>query len=135
MALQRVGLRFDIAETEPEEFFYEHAGTSYYPATETEEGGRRRGAAQLAMAERFAAALGLTYTWRDDWGLNTSHAEEYCADAYPDGEPETCEWLLMYDATGREVGALGCIDDADDNYRRVCEAEMALEYLRGGYAQ
>lgn len=96
----------------PEEFFYKHAGYSYDPATETEEQGKRRGAAQLATAERFAAALGLSYSWEDDWGLNTSHADYFCADAYPDGEPNTCEWVQVWGGWGTVVGAMGCVDDA-----------------------
>ena len=122
------------------EFFYDNAGYSYDPATETVEDGRLRGARQLAMAERFAQVMGAEYVWEDDWSLGGNHADNYCADAYPDngGEPETCEWVAMYAhiPAGFEnmalVASLSCIDDATPEYRRVIEAELALEWLSTG---
>ena len=115
------------------EFFYDNAGYSYDPATETVEDGRLRGARQLAMAERFAQVMGAEYVWEDDWSLGHSHAEEF-PDAY-DNEPDTCEWVALYAhiPAGFEnmalVASLSCIDDATPEYRRVIEAELALEWL------
>lgn len=112
-----------------EQFYYDNAGYSYNPATETAEEGRVHDARQLAMAERFAAFVGIRYEWQDDWEIG-NHAEYFCADAYPDndGNPETCEMVSMWNA-GELVGSLGCVDDAGSIYRRVVEAELASEYL------
>lgn len=110
-------------------FFLKHAGYSYDPKTETPQAGRSRCARQLAKAERDARALGYTFEWDDD----------------PDGrddsdeDVETCESCVCLDG---EVGAdedrnshilavLGGICDATREYRRVVEAELALEALAG----
>lgn len=50
----------------PEQFFYEHAGYSYDPLTETPEQGRQRGATVLAQAERESRDAGDSYEWRID---------------------------------------------------------------------
>jgi hypothetical protein len=112
-------------------FFAEHAGTSYNPATETPEEGAERGARLFARAEAYAKAAGWTFTWRDDWELPHSHEQEF-GEAYsgmPDGEPETCEGVTLYDENDDVLESLGCVDDADSNYRRVVEAELALEAM------
>jgi hypothetical protein len=101
---------------ERERFFYEHAGYSFDPKTETAEDGRARAARQLAAAETWAERVGVEYRWEDDWGIG-SHRE-----------PETCEAVVAY-LSGRAVGSLGCIDDADANYRRLIEAEIASEAM------
>ena len=102
-------------------FFYEHAGWSYDPATESPEDGRARCALALAEAEAWAAAADVEFVWDaddDSWWL---HPAEDATDG-----PQTCEICAAY--MGREmVASLGCIDDADDNYRRVIEAELAAE--------
>ena len=105
------------------EFFREHAGWSYNPATETAEQGRARGARALAEAEAWAAAAGVRFVWGDDWDVG-DHVAEY--DCYEEGEPATCERVLAY-LGGEVVAALGCIDDATPEYRRVIEAELASE--------
>lgn len=107
------------------QFHYEHGGYSYDPATERPEDGRARYALAAAGAEAWAQEQGLEFRWEDDWTV-TDHAHEFCADAYPAGNPETCEmcgaWL------GDEcLAAMGCIDDATDEYRRVIEADLAME--------
>ena len=107
------------------EFFEEHAGWGYNPATETPEEGKHRGAVELAAAESWATFWGVTFTWSDDWSIG-DHAEEY-GEAYeaPYGEPETCE-LVVADV-GPLYASLGCIDGATPEYRRVIEAELASE--------
>lgn len=104
------------------EFFHENAGWGYNPATETPEEGRMRGARLLAEAEAWAREVGLRFDWRDDWDVD--HVAEF--DCYEDEGPTTCESAAAW--LGRTVvAALGCIDDATDEYRRVIEAELALE--------
>lgn len=113
-------------------FFLRNAGVSYDPARETRQQGRAAGARRLAKAERDARALGYTFEWRDDWGVG-SHVKEFGAESYPK-EPQTCECCVMRNAGGTVVQALGCVDDATREYRRVVEAELALEELGAGMA-
>lgn len=116
-----------MVATESVEFFKERAGWSYDPTRESSDEGRQRSAEQLAAAEEWARGEGVEFTWEGDWDLGThTHAEFFSSDAYPDDEPETCE-MVTARLDGRVVASLGCIDDADDNYRRVVEAELASE--------
>ena len=107
------------------QFHYEHGGYCYDPATERPEDGRARCALAAAGAEAWAKEQGIEFRWEDDWQV-TDHAHEFCADAYPDGNPETCEQCSAW-LGGECLAAIGCVDDADDNYRRVIEAELAME--------
>ena len=107
-------------------FFLRNAGCSYNPNTETKQQGMARGARRLAKAERDARALGYTFEWNDDWSIG-DHSKEF--DCYEDGGPDTCEYCLMRDENGKVVQSLHCIDDATREYRRVVEAELALEQL------
>jgi hypothetical protein len=109
-------------------FFLRNAGYSYDPKTQTKQQGRAAGARRLAKAERDARALGYTFEWEDDWTIG-DHFKEY-GECYANGEPETCESCVMRDSAGKVVQSLGCIDDATREYRRVVEAELALEELR-----
>lgn len=108
-------------------FFLRNAGCSWNPKTETKLQGMSRGARQLAKAERDARALGYSFDWTDDWGIG-SHVKEFGAESYPE-EPSTCEICIMRNEGGTIVQTLGCVDDATREYRRVVEAELALEEL------
>jgi hypothetical protein len=115
--------------TEQEMFFYVHAGYSYKPGAETPDEGHERSARQYALAETWAHAQGLEYRWQDDWMVQ-DHVAEY--DCYDEGEgPETCESCLLVDPRrpGKVLASLGCIDDATSAYRRVVQAELALEIM------
>ena len=105
------------------EFFYEHAGWNYNPEHETEEQGHRRCAEALAKAERWAREAGVEFSWEDDWEVG-DHTTEF--DCYEDGGPETCERAAA-SFEGEVLASLCCIDDATDEYRRVVEAELALQ--------
>lgn len=110
------------------QFFYNQAGYSVAKG-ETKEQGRARTARQLAKAERDAKSLGYRFEWEEDWSIG-SHREYYGADsAYAHREPDTCETCMCISPEGEVVASLGCIDDASANYRRVVEAELALEAL------
>ncbi len=100
-------------------FFLRNAGYSYDPKTETKQAGRSRCARQLAKAERDAAALGFTFEWQED-DIFASHGH--------DEHPNTCEVCFCLDGD-KVLASLGCIDDATREYRRVIEAELALEAL------
>lgn len=117
--------------TKAEQFFYEHAGYSI-KLTETAEQGKLRCAQELAEAERIASNLGWQYEWVDDWEVG-SHAKFYGPGSVyynSQQEPDTCESCRIYDpACNQTLASLGCIDNADNNYRRVVEAELAEEAL------
>lgn len=115
------------------EFHYQHAGWGYHPGTQTPEQGRRQGAERLATAELWARQEGYTVEWEDDWDSDHSYRDD---DNWSADEPnpftpelESCEQATLYDPDGVIVGSLGCIDDADDNYRRVVAAELALDVM------
>ena len=107
-------------------FFLKHGACSYTPAKETKRQGYARQARELARTERDARALGYTFEWQDDWSIG-DHSKEF--DCYEAGGPETCESCIMRDSDGKFVQSLSCIDDATREYRRVIEAELALEHL------
>jgi len=93
--------------TRQEQFFYDNAGYSFNPATETPEQGKRRCAAELAKAEQDALNEG----WRCRWGRDDDG--EYC-EMWTSGGT----WLLE---------SLSGIEDPTPEYRRVVEAELALQ--------
>ena len=103
-------------------FFIEHAGVSYRPGKETKAQGRRRGAEALARAEQYAEEQG----WKVEW--------DYDQNEYQMGDAETempNEVLVavLRDADGHVLESLGGIGDPSDSYRRVVEAELALEAM------
>jgi hypothetical protein len=115
--------------TPEERFFWLNAGFCYDPKTQTKAQGHRECAEKLAEAESLARRMNWMYEWNDDWTVN-SHQKYYGTDsAYKDGEPDTCEYCVLYDEHREHLASLGCIDDADANYRRVIEAELALEAM------
>jgi hypothetical protein len=80
------------------------------------------------QAREYAEGQGWYWVWADDWDDHT-----HCGKGYDDGteyRPETCEYcqLMTHDGT-TVLASLSCIDDADDNYRRVIEAELAIEAM------
>lgn len=103
------------------QFFADNAGSSYDPKVETEQEGKLRGACNLALAERWAVRAGVTFEWSPDF--------DHCADG--DEAPEVREQVLATLATPGQTDALyaslGSIGDATDDYKRVVEAELALE--------
>lgn len=105
-------------------FFYLNAGWSYDPQTESSEDGRTRCAQSLALAEFQALSRGWSFQWELDGMTNREWTDE--------GE-ETATWqCTARDENGEVRGALCGIDFASgepwgDPYRRVVEAELALE--------
>lgn len=117
----------DLNLTADEQFFFDHAGWSHDPLTESPREGRVRCAQALATAEQWLKDNSAFYrvTWEDDPDSRYDHGRDVL-----ESSPETCEQatLWMIDADHPWVAAsLGCIDDADDAYRRVVAAELALE--------
>jgi hypothetical protein len=108
-----------------EQFFYEHAGYSYNPKTETPEQVRRKCARALARAEAKASRLGYSFKWDID---------DVDSSEWSDGKPPYEQWYcIAYDRKGQVIGSLSGIDFGrngkpwGDPYRRVVEAELALE--------
>ena len=108
-------------------FFLRHAGYSYDPKTQTKQQGRSECARKLAKAERDARALGYTFEWTDDIdgciGCDCDSPECDCST----GEPHECLVCLMRDSNGKVVQSLGSVCKPSREYRRVVEAELALE--------
>jgi hypothetical protein len=106
--------------TPVELFFYDNAGYSY-SQDEAPEAGRIRCAKSLAKAEQYAQNLGWEYEWQNDNDADLSWLAE--------GETvETCEGCILR-GEADVLESLWGITDASDNYRRVVEAELALEAL------
>ncbi len=129
------------ALTRDQLFFYEHADYSYDPKTETAEQGRIRGAIALAKAEEHARNTAWEFDWvyDEDGCIGCDCDNEECA-CSSGADHETLCCILRtsepscYDGHGNSVGgavlaSLGGICGADSNYRRVVEAELALEAL------
>ena len=124
-----------------EQFFYDHAGGSYIPKLETKRAGRLRCARALATAESRIRSAGWSYTWVPDedpdlsWCDVCEHMRQ-CRHRYgcthklhSSSHGHEVYGCILSDDTGREREALWGITDPDANYRRVVEAELALEAL------
>lgn len=107
--------------TKQEQFFYDQAGYSYNPKTETEEQARERCAQHLAQAETFARVNGWHCIWEPD--------EDSSADG-DFGSPKVREGCILYDAENEVLESLWSIADASQDYQRVIEAELALEHMQ-----
>jgi hypothetical protein len=112
-------------------FFYAQAGYSYQPDTQTGVNGRLHGAIALANAERWARANGCYFVWDNDQdaeAMNESGEYEF----YP-----AVSCLMMQHAEDPSdrphvLASLSAIIESPnrekrDAYRRVIEAELALE--------
>lgn len=113
-----------------EEFFYAHAGYSYDPKRETPEQGRRRCAKALARAEDYAQSLGWTFKWDHEPDADLSWMDEE-----ERAKPHEVLCCVLRDASGDVRASLGNIVDADRNYGRVVEAELALEAMPGDVSE
>ncbi|MCR4302123.1 MAG: hypothetical protein NUV51_10970 [Sulfuricaulis sp.] len=125
------------------QFFLKHAGYSYSPETESPMQGRIRVARALAKAERKARDMGISFQWEMDDYLSSEWI-----DANKDGGRNCDPWHTWYccarppieDAdtygAGEVLASLGGIDFGRDGepwgdpYRRVVEAELAIEALQ-----
>jgi hypothetical protein len=101
-------------------FFIENAAYGYDPKTETAAQGRERGARLLAAAESLASARGWTFEWADD--SQPCDCDCDCAETWP----EVC---IARSGSGARVGCLGGICGATREYKRVVQAELALEHM------
>lgn len=108
--------------TPAERFFYDN---SVNWGHETYNEARLRTAREMAAAEQHAKDHNWRVEWCDDWEVNHGDESGY--------DPVTCEYATLYTEGDEALASLSCIDDADANYRRVIEAELAqeaIDYLR-----
>lgn len=112
--------------SEGERFFYDHAGWSYDPKTETAEEGRWRSARDLRSAEVHAEREGWYVEWESDPDGD-----------YMDADTEWADWphyqATLYDQDGNILTSLCGVmfadrgDETSDPYARVVAAELAEE--------
>lgn len=108
-----------------EDFFYEWAGYSYDPKTETQEEGRRKCAANLAASERHAKRVGIRYEWRVDQDIDSRE--------FSNEKPYYSLWSCFCYRDGECINSLHGIDFGrgkkpyGEPYKRVVEAELALD--------
>jgi hypothetical protein len=108
-------------------FFFSNAGYSWNPSTENRTQGRWKCAREMAQAERAAIDCGMRFEWSADGLTNREWTNE--------GEEYGTWQCLAYDAAGGCVASLCGIDFGNggepwgDNYKRVVEAELAMEAI------
>lgn len=105
------------------QFFYENAGYSYNPLTQTEEEGRIECARNLADSEAHAQDMEYTFTWEED--------DEITSADWDDESEEYPTWVCtMYAKNGYILSTMGGIDLGVEGYQktnpytRVVEAEL-----------
>lgn len=120
-------------------FFLEHAGWSYAPGVETKQQGRARGAKLLAAAEKWAHSQELVAVWvfdedcgpdqfdmEEDKAFVLEHGAVGCMLYRPCPEHGTdCKHAIVLESLWGITESLN--NRERDNYRRVVEAELALE--------
>ncbi len=114
------------------QFFFDHAGYSHDPLTETPEQGRTRCAIALAEAELLYLeahrVADVVCVWEDDPAGFADYRADKKAGRLAEGigKPRTIE-LADIRHGDEYLASLGGIWDADENYRRVVRAELARE--------
>lgn len=123
-------LKTQTAKQQAYLFFLRNAGYSYDVNVKTLKQGRAENARKLAKAERDARALGYTFEWEPDSdgciGCDCGSPDCACST----GEPHECLVCLMRDAAGICCQSLGSVCEPSREYRRVVEAELALEEVK-----
>ena len=86
-------------------------------------------AAALARAEDWASKQSVEYVWDGDPDTDLGDHEYWCT-AEARGEDHDHEgFQVVAQIPAQTLSSLGGIIDPDDNYRRVVEAELALEAM------
>jgi hypothetical protein len=114
----------------PYQFFLKHAGYSVAQG-ETQIQGRRRCAHLLARAEKYARAHMWSFGWEyDPYGCTGCSCGSPECECSTGDMHETLVCCLWDDgATPKVLESLGGICGATREYRRVVEAELALEAM------
>jgi hypothetical protein len=108
--------------TKAEQFFYDNAGYSYKPG-ETENEGRIRCAKTLAQFEEAAELAGVEYQWVIDDCADWSWMDEARKE-----EHEAFGCVATLASTGGQTSLWGIVDPSNE-YRRVVQAELAMELV------
>lgn len=111
-----------------EQFFFDNAGYSYDPRTQTKAEGKTKSAIAMASAELEAAQSGISFRWEEDGTINSSEFSSKrpyytlwcCVARSQDGETSTALCGIDF---GRGKEPWG------SPYRRVVEAELSMELL------
>lgn len=117
--LKKKRRKFVTVRSEDVAFFKKHAGSAHHVG-QNPKVGRVQGAVRLAKAERAARERGYNVNWehdRETWDPGDTDyvpSEVLCAS-------------LINPTTLATEASLCSIADPDRNYRRVVEAELALE--------
>lgn len=119
----------DLNLTADEQFFFDHAGWSHDPLTESPREGRARCAQALAAAEVWARYNGYGVEWEDDGDGDHSYLDQ---PEFAGQDIWTCEHAGIYNEDGNMLAGIGCVDNATPEYRRVVAAELALELFLTG---
>jgi len=114
---------------EAKQFFFEHAGLSYDPKSETQRQGRLRCARRLATAEEFAKKHG----WTAEWVADTEADPTDWDGEGPMGEEAFV--CMLRNENGQVLATLGGTWDPTAEYQRVVEAELALEAMHAHEAR
>lgn len=95
-------------------------------------GENAKGALAMARAERYAMEHNWEYYWEDDpegcIGADCGETES-CDHACCQGKPHTCLHCQLVTPAGTVLASLGSICEPTYKYRRVVEAELALEAM------
>jgi hypothetical protein len=110
-----------------EQFFFENAGYSQDPKFETQAEAQIRCARELAAAEMEACVKGYSFEWMEEGETTAKWAGKK--------ERPIAFRCLCRDPAGYVVESLGGTDFLNNDvwqspYRRVVEAELALEALK-----
>lgn len=110
-------------------FFFDNAGFSYDPKIETEQQGHQRCAMELAKAEEYARQQELIFEWQgNDTCIACDCGDSKCKCCK--GKRHESFTCLLWDAESKNVlASLGSICEPTSEYRRVIEAELALEAM------
>lgn len=120
--------------TKDERFFWEHAGYSYNPKTQTKAQGRRETARRLATAEEHAAEQEWCFSWEwDDAGCSGCDCKSDDCACASGAEHETLGCVLR-DLEGNVLASLWGICSPTPQYSRVVEAELAAEAQHNEHA-
>lgn len=124
--------------TKQEQFFYDNAGYTRNPKTQTEQQARAHSARLLARAETWARDEGYRYNWE----IESESAESVYGTACPNADcndphcmsthyDPTADFYvcIIEDKDGNAVDSLGMIEAPTREYRRVIEADLAIAIM------
>lgn len=118
-----MALRDTVRDRATVAFFAKHAGYSYTPGKESRAQGRLRGARELARAEREAKSRKWHVRWQHD------HEPYELGEGETKAPKEVLNAVLL-DKDRKPLESLCGIADPSHEYKRVVEAELALEALK-----